>query len=280
MYRKILSIGLCLTAMTMTACISMSEYTELESELEGSRARKAEADNKIESLEIELEQARATIQRYGADLKEAQGAGDRCSRKLEDLNIQGGYLKSINRQQAESIKALAQELNRKKSVIQLQEKVIRLFDDTKKTIETSLKDQIAGEDVEVVEEDDKLKVSFIDRILFDSGSVEINPGGKESLLAVAESFKGSSNKDILVRGHTDNVPLTAELKKRFSSNWELSTARAAAVVRFLQQEGGIQPERLSACGYSFYRSVAPNDTEEGRRQNRRIEIILGPSKRD
>ncbi|MEJ2166074.1 MAG: OmpA family protein, partial [Desulfobacterales bacterium] len=65
------------------------------------------------------------------------------------------------------------------------------------------------------------------------------------------------------------------LQKRFPSNWELSTARAAAVVRFLQEVGGIKPERLSAVGYSFFRPVAPNTTEEGRRQNRRIEIILG-----
>jgi chemotaxis protein MotB len=66
------------------------------------------------------------------------------------------------------------------------------------------------------------------------------------------------------------------LRQRFPSNWELSTARAAAVARFFQQEGGIQPQRLSARGYSFYRPVAANKTVEGRRQNRRIEIILGP----
>jgi chemotaxis protein MotB len=65
------------------------------------------------------------------------------------------------------------------------------------------------------------------------------------------------------------------LQKRFPSNWELSTARAAAVVRFLQEGVGIEPARLSARGYSFYRPVASNGNEDGRRQNRRIEIILG-----
>ena len=83
----------------------------------------------------------------------------------------------------------------------------------------------------------------------------------------------------MVEGHTDNVPLSAVWRKSFPSNWELSTARAAAVARFFQQEAGIRPERLSARGYSLYRPVAPNKTEEGRRQNRRIEIILGPYKR-
>jgi chemotaxis protein MotB len=74
------------------------------------------------------------------------------------------------------------------------------------------------------------------------------------------------------------MPLGPALKEKFPSNWELSVARAAAVVRFLQKEGRLQPERLSARGYSFYQPVASNETKEGRHQNRRIEIVLGPSK--
>jgi chemotaxis protein MotB len=93
---------------------------------------------------------------------------------------------------------------------------------------------------------------------------------------MAGSLRGHNEQDIVVEGHTDDVPLSAALRKRFPSNWELSTARASAVVRFFQQEGGIQPKRLAARGYSYYRPVVPNDTEKGRQQNRRIEIILGP----
>jgi chemotaxis protein MotB len=179
---------------------------------------------------------------------------------------------------AEENKTLKQELNEKKSVIQLQGDVIRLLDDTKQTIETSLKDQIAAQEIEVVEKEDTLKVIFIDKILFDSGSVEINPKGKELLLVMAASLKDNKNHNIVVEGHTDNVPLGPVLKARFPSNWELSTARAAAVARIFQDEGGIQPKRLSVRGFSSYRSVASNQTEEGRRQNRRIEIVLSPSK--
>ena len=192
-----------------------------------------------------------------------------------EAKVQNTYLKKINQQISDNNRMLRQELYKKKSVIELQEKVIQLLDDTKKTIETSLKDQIAAQEVEVVEEADKLKVIFVDKILFDSGSVEINARGRELLLVMADALKNSQDQEILVEGHTDNVPLSAALKKRFPSNWELSTARAAAVVRFLQEEAGIKPERLSVRGYSFYRPVAPNTTEEGRRQNRRIEIILG-----
>ena len=255
-------------------CIRVSEYTALESELESSRAQMIEAEKELNRLEDALKRVESERRRLEAKLHESNAFGKKCSRKTEDLVIQGNYLKNTNSRQADEIEFLQRELSKKTSVINLQNKVIQLFDDTKKTIETSLKDQIAGQEVEVMEVDDKLKVTFIDKILFDSGSVEIKPGGKELLQTVAESLKGNRNQNILVEGHTDNVPLTAALKKKFPSNWELSTARAAAVVRFLQQVGRIDPQRLSACGYSYYRAVAPNDDESGRRQNRRIEIIV------
>jgi chemotaxis protein MotB len=95
------------------------------------------------------------------------------------------------------------------------------------------------------------------------------------LRVLAGSLKENKNQNIVIEGHTDNVSLTAYLMKRFPSNWELSTARASAVAHFFQEEGGIDPLRLSPRGYSFYRPVAPNDTAAGRRQNRRIEIVLG-----
>jgi len=75
----------------------------------------------------------------------------------------------------------------------------------------------------------------------------------------------------------DNVQIGSKLSGRYPTNWELSAGRAIAVVRFLQEQAGLEPERLSACGYSYYQPVPSNDTEEGRHENRRIEIILIPS---
>ncbi|MCK5417947.1 MAG: flagellar motor protein MotB, partial [Desulfobacterales bacterium] len=202
----------------------------------------------------------------------------RCNEKLADLKSKNTYLESINLRLSQNVERLNNDLGKKKSVIKLQDKVIRLLDDTKKTIATSLKDEIAAQDIEIVETEDTLKVVFIDKILFDSGSVEIKQKGKKLLLVVAESVRAHKDESILVEGHTDNMPLGPALKEKFPSNWELSIARAAAVVRFLQKEGRLQPERLSARGYSFYRPAASNKNRAGRRQNRRIEIILSPSK--
>ena len=80
---------------------------------------------------------------------------------------------------------------------------------------------------------------------------------------------------IVVEGHTDNVGVGKSLQSIYPTNWELSTARATAVVRFLQDKAEINPERLSAVGFSYYKPIADNDTEDGRAQNRRIELIPG-----
>jgi chemotaxis protein MotB len=274
MHSKILLIFSCSIVMLLSACVLTPQYTTMKAELEESRIQKSQADERLKILENELNQAE---KRLHVALKDSEEALNKHAKDLKDLQIQYTYLKNINLQLSENIKTLKLELNKKKSVIEIQEKVIQLLDDTKKTIETSLKDQIAAQEVEVIEAENKLKVIFVDKILFDSGSAEINPKGKELLRVLAKSLKENKNQNIVIEGHTDNVSLTANLIKRFPSNWELSTARASAVAHFFQEERGIDPQRLSARGYSFYRPVAPNDTEEGRRQNRRIEIVLGPS---
>ena len=279
MHIKSFSTCSLLIMMLLSACMPMPLYTEVKTELEETRIQRDEAQKELENLKAQHKQTEVQLQWIELELSNSEAARSKLSRDLKKLQSQNAYLKNIHQQQQKNIKTLKLELEKRRSVIQLQGKVIQLLDDTKKTIETSLKDQIAAQQIEVVEVDDKLKVIFVDKILFDSGSVEINPGGKELLMIMAGSLEETKDQDIVVEGHTDNVPLSAALRKRFPSNWELSTARAAVVARFFQQEGGIQPQRLSARGYSFYRPVAANKTVEGRRQNRRIEIILGPYKR-
>ena len=260
---------LSLAVLLLASCASDPQLQDqnalLNRELQHVRVELYEAQEKIKSLDAQL-------------VKLAQDQKD-CNESLNDLKAKNTYLKNINLQLSQNVERLNTDLKKKKSVIKLQDKVIRLLDDTKKTISTSLKDEIAAQNIEIVETEDTLKVVFVDKILFDSGSAEINEKGKQLLLVVAESIRAHKDESILVEGHTDNRPLGPTLKEKFPSNWELSVARAAAVVRFLQKEGRLQPERLSAHGYSFYRPVASNKNKEGRRQNRRIEIILDPSSR-
>jgi chemotaxis protein MotB len=119
-----------------------------------------------------------------------------------------------------------------------------------------------------------LTVDVADKIFFDSGSAEIKETGMIVLKKVGEALALYPDKVIRVVGHTDNVPLSKAAQEQFSTNWELSVARATTVVRFLQDECAIAPERMIAAGRGPYQPVAPNQTPAGRQKNRRIEIML------
>jgi chemotaxis protein MotB len=113
-----------------------------------------------------------------------------------------------------------------------------------------------------------LVVSLREAGFFASGSAEVRPESLEMLRTIAESLPGQAMR---VEGHTDNVPIhTAQ----FATNWELSTARAASITRLLIEWKIAAPERVSAAGYAEFRPVAENETEQGRMQNRRVDIVL------
>jgi chemotaxis protein MotB len=122
----------------------------------------------------------------------------------------------------------------------------------------------------------KLKVNMVDEILFDSGKTTIKPQGLEVLERVGSILLDVKDKAISIEGHTDDVPIGAELSKQYPTNWELSAVRATTVARYLQEKIGINPGLLSAIGYGEYQPVASNESDEGRAKNRRIEIVLVP----
>ena len=116
--------------------------------------------------------------------------------------------------------------------------------------------------------------AFSDRILFESGSAELNVAGQRLVRLVGDAIKQHLDLfcRIQVEGHTDAVPLRGSA--RFASNWELSSARATAVVRFLHEQCRIEPSLLSAVGLSRFHPVDTHDSPEARRKNRRIELVL------
>lgn len=137
-----------------------------------------------------------------------------------------------------------------------------------------LQKELTDKDVEISSLRGQLSVSVLDQILFKSGRADILPAGEAVLEKVAKVLAATDDM-IRVEGHTDNVPISGKLKEKYFSNWELSAARAASVVRYFQLgENKIDPLRLEAAGYAEYRPVAPNDDDANRRRNRRVEIIL------
>lgn len=147
--------------------------------------------------------------------------------------------------------------------------------ETHDKMEAAMQIEIANGDLKLQQIGDMLNVDFQDKIFFDSGRADIRNSGKSTLDKLAKILKSITNKQIRVEGYTDNVPIAQGYRWKFPSNWELSTARATTIVRYLQSQG-IDPMLLKATGYGEYNPVASNDTEEGKALNRRIVIVLVP----
>jgi chemotaxis protein MotB len=162
-----------------------------------------------------------------------------------------------------AIAALQKELGVKDAAVKVKEmKVTR-------QVETDLKKQIADGTLGVEVTTSRIRLTFSSPILFDSGSAALKPGAREVLDPVADSLLKMDN-EVVVEGHTDAARM---LGRRYASNRELSLVRAFSVINYLVKRG-VPPSRLTAFGYGEFRPAAPNDTEEGRLKNRRIEMII------
>lgn len=119
----------------------------------------------------------------------------------------------------------------------------------------------------------KVYISLDERLLFQSGKIDVNPEGKTALTEIANALNQDSSTVLTIEGHTDNVPYKG---KAFKDNWDISVLRATSVVRYLQYAGNIKPQRFIASGRAEYFPVDPANTPEARKKNRRIEIIVTP----
>ncbi len=117
-------------------------------------------------------------------------------------------------------------------------------------------------------------IRLTSEVLFNSGSAQIKPAGQKVLSLIAESLNAYPDRAISIEGHTDNIPIGKN--SRYASNWELSTARALVAVNYFQQKNQVNPSRLKVVGHGEYHPVSSNETAEGRKRNRRIEIRMLP----
>ncbi len=135
-----------------------------------------------------------------------------------------------------------------------------------------------GKSLVVTQHQDRLVLTMLGQVLFESGKAQLTPLGLDIMKQVGGVLATLSNKNIQVEGHTDNNPIYGRLQQQYPTNWELSTARATTVLRFLIEQTGMNPNDFSAMGYADTRPAVANDSEEGRAQNRRVEIVLYPER--
>ena len=223
---------------------------------------------------------------YGkyVDLKDTLKTG---GEEVASLNAKIHALEGELKKEKDSEEAMKRELLHKDArVAEFQEKLggerataqskIEELESAYTSLVSGLKGQLKSKEMTLKAFEEKLSITFVDRILFDLGKATITPEGARVLEKVGHILKSAKGMQIRVVGHTDNISIRKEYRYKFPSNWELSAARAASVVRFFQRECRLGPKNLEAVGKSFYEPVASNEVEEGRVQNRRVEIVIAP----
>ncbi|MGE0787444.1 MAG: OmpA family protein [Sandaracinaceae bacterium] len=218
------------------------EYGQLQSEMDALRAEHQRSETRLHELEQENEQLRGVLQAQGADLSSAENLRTQLQQQLEEARRR----EAANQARLSALRAMARQFRDMVAAGQLRVRIVR----------------------------GNMVVELPEGVLFDSGHAELREAANDTLERVAQVLQSVPNRSFLVAGHTDNVPVGR--RSRYESNWELSAARGVAVVRFLA-EHGMAPERLAAAGYADTQPVASNSTDEGRAQNRRIEIIVLPN---
>lgn len=142
-------------------------------------------------------------------------------------------------------------------------------------VDAELKAALADLEAERIIRVEGNRIVMENAVLFASGSETITPAGATVLDKIWDVLGQYSDRDILIEGHTDNVPISQEYEGLYASNWELSSARSLAVLYYLHEKKDAKPSRLGAVGYGEYRPIGDNSTEEGRKRNRRVVIVVG-----
>jgi chemotaxis protein MotB len=232
---------------------------------------------------IPEEQHQATLDELKKVKAEAAADKKACDEAKTDLEKKRGKLDEQNKMMKAKLASLGQNLD--KLHINLTDKDKQIADLLKaqelaqarakmfKDLVNKFKQMIDSGKLKVEVRKGRMVVKMSDKILFDPGKDDLKAEGKTALAEVTKILVAIPDRAFQVAGHTDNVPIKS---RKFKSNWELSTARAVNVVRYMI-ENGMKAERISASGYGEFDPVGDNATPEGKQQNRRIEITLMPS---
>lgn len=224
--------------------------------------------------------ARYHVDQLQKDSSDTHTQLNSCTTLVEKLRVDKSALQDENASVSNDLKALsssskmtiAEQASRLKSLQNMIQSQKDVMNKLKNTISDALM-KYKTDELSVYIKDGNVYVSLQEKLLFKSGSDVVDPKGVSALKSLALVLNSTKDINVLIEGHTDNVPIKTRL---FKDNWDLSTARATAIVRILTTGNGFDSKRITASGRGDFRPLKPNDTTEGRASNRRTEVILSP----
>ncbi len=255
--------------------VLQEENQDYQTQLTALQQQNQEARSNAAALEADAqtqeEESRKLKEAHDQSLASLQA--EIANENIEKATIQTRLREELDRSNTEyqtRLDSLAQK--KEEEILQLKS-VAETYLNLTRDLEQEIKDKTVR--IEQIQE--KLRVVIVNQILFDSGSAQVSKEGVKVLKTIGNELKRNlEGRQIGIEGHTDNETIGKRLQKQYATNWELSSARASNVLRYLQETSRIPGAKLFAVGYGSHHPVAENATEEGRRLNRRIEIVLTP----
>ena len=253
-----------------TSCVSTKKYDALLTD-------KMQVENEKADTEEQLEIAREEIERLKQRI---EGLNNQLDALAADTTAQGEAYAKLERYYnnlLENSDKLSQEFVDQQKKIQELEKVLKEKEKAVNDIRNKVSQALLNfkeNDLTIDIKNGKVYVSLAEQLLFGSGSIEVDKKGVDALKQLATVLKNNPEINIMVEGHTDNVPISRK-SQYMQNNWDLSVLRATSIVDILT-EAGVEPSKITAAGKGEFLPLNPNDSAEGKQKNRRTEIILTP----
>ena len=254
-----------LAADSLRNDLQLAKERAANAELNGAYEKLMKAnDRMLSNSATDLDRSNRDLLRRESELRAAETRSATLSTNLKAREDSVARLTTRLQSREEKVKSLEQTLaDKDKAVADLRQRVAAALTG------------FTGQDLSVQIKNGKVYVSLSEQLLFKSGSTKVDPKGQEALKTLAGALATQADVNVLIEGHTDDVPLRAPASSLPADNWDLSVLRATQITRLLTANG-VAPTRVTAAGRSQYVPIDPAATAEARQKNRRTEIILTP----
>jgi chemotaxis protein MotB len=249
-------------AIMLSSCVSQKKYAELET-------KQRETQDQLNTATVKLNSCLDEKERLNSQVSTLNNTNAALLNNVGDLA-------TLSKKEAENLERSLESIKEKDMAIKNMRDAINKKDSVTLALVTSLKGvlgNMSDDDIEINVEKGVVYVSISDKLLFRSGSHTVTKKAKEVLGKVAKVVNDKPEIEFMVEGHTDNLPIKID---GIEDNWDLSVKRATSVVRILQKDYGVSPERMTAAGRSYYIPLVDNDNAGNRARNRRTRIVVLP----
>lgn len=263
-------------SLTLGSCVSKKKYTAIQ-------LSNQTLNDKLDAAKRALDECNAAKANLEGRNNSLQTSVDHLRDQVSEMSVTNqallnnvGNMATLSAKEASNLEKSLESIKEKDLQIRTMQDALTKKDSVTLALVISLKSSLGNlndTDVTVNVEKSVVFIELSDKMLFKSGSTELSPRAKDVLGKVATVLNDKPDQEVLVEGHTDNVPIKRDC---FKDNWDLSASRAITITRVLQNDYKVNPSRITAAGRSEYVPKVSNDTPEGRSTNRRIRIVILP----